>query len=195
MRMLYARMDTLPPELQMFMQDCPPELEARRDRIAAREIVTRNLLALGEGVRLTLCWDLAPEVPNYRDRYNLMGFLSDKLALMDFEDGRLGKVEPAGQAFKRFAALMQGATAVRRLFAEPGLVAVEVERETGGPLQVLWAGGDAFSGEDQAARPVSWPWPAPTATIVDALGVAYPAELRDGRLALAVGVTPLLVTA
>jgi hypothetical protein len=81
------------------------------------------------------------------------------------------------------------------LFAEPGLVAVEVERETGGPLQVLWAEGDAFSGEDQAARPVSWPWPAPTATIVDALGVAYPAELRDGRLALAVGVTPLLVTA
>lgn len=195
MRMLYARMDSLPPELQMFMQDCAPELAAKRDRIAAREIVTRNLLALSEGVRLTLCWNLAPEVPNYRDRYNLMGFLSDKLALMDFEDGVLSKVEPAGQAFERFAALMQAATAVRRLFAEPGIVAIEVERGAHGPLQVLWAEGDAFSGEDQPVRAVNWPWPAPTATIVDALGVAYPAELRDGRLALAVGVTPLLITA
>src|SRR5258707_7301514 len=46
MRTLYARMKDLPPELQMFMQGCPPLLEARRHRIACREVVTRNLLAL-----------------------------------------------------------------------------------------------------------------------------------------------------
>lgn len=195
MRGLYARMASLPPELQMFMQGCPPELAAKRDRIAAREIVTRNLMALSEGVRLTLCWNLAPEVPNYRDPYNLMGFLSDKLTLMDFEGTALSKIEPAGQAFKRFAALMQGATAVRRLFAEPGIVAIEVERSAHGPLQVLWAEGDAFTGEEEPARPVSWPWLAPAARLIDALGVSYPAELREGRLALAVGVTPLFVVA
>lgn len=194
MRSLYARMTSLPPQLQMFMQGCPPDLEAKRDRIAAREIVTRNLLALCEGVRRSLCWDLAPEVPNYRDPLNLMGFLGDKLALMDFEGNALSKVEPAGAAFKRFATFMQGATAVRRLTSDPGLVAVEVLRDNRGPLNVLWAEGDAFEGEDQASRPLSWPWAAASATVTDALGVSQPTELREGRLALSVGVTPLLVT-
>ena len=194
MRALYARMASLPPALQMFMQDCPPELQAKRDRIAAREIVTRNLLALSEGVHRSVCWNLAPEVPNYRDPLNLMGFLGDKLALMDFEGTALSKVEPAGAAFRRFAAFMQDATAVRRLPSDPGIIAVDVVRSERGPLHVLWAEGDAFDGEDQPARPLSWGWGAPTATVVDALGVPHPTELREGRLALSVGVTPLFVS-
>lgn len=193
MRALYSAMSGLPAELQMFMQDCPPELAARRDRIACREIVTRNLLAMSEGVTLTLAWNLAPEVPDYRDRYNLMGFLSDKLALMDFEHGALATVEPAGEAFRRFAARMQGATSVRRLPAEAGIVAVEVVRQGRGPLHVVWAEADAFAGEDQPARPLSWPWPHPAAAIVDALGASRDVAPRDGRLELDVTVTPLLI--
>lgn len=195
MRTLYGKMASLPPELQMFMQGCPPELEARRHRVAAREIVTRNLLAMAEGVQLTLCWNLAPEVPNYRDPYNLMGFLSDKLALLDFEGTALSKVEPAGHAFRLLSTLMQGAVAVRRLAADDGIVAIEVERAGNGPLQVLWAEGDAYAGEEQPARSLVWPWREPTARIVDAFGVAQPVDLREGRLALAVTVTPLLIEA
>jgi hypothetical protein len=194
MRMLYARMASLPPELQMFMQGCPPELEARRHRIAAREIVTRNLLAMAEGVRLTLCWNLAPEVPNYRDPYNLMGFLSDKLALMDFEGTKLSKLEPAAHTFKLLAAMMRGATEVRRLPAGDGVTAIEVDRGEHGRFQVLWAEGETFDGEDQPARSVSWVWPERTATVVDAFGAPQQAELRDGRLALELTVTPLFIT-
>ena len=194
MRSLYARMASLPPELQMFMQNCPPELAAKRDRIAQREIVTRNLLAMAEGVRLTMCWNLAPEVPNYRDPYNLMGFLSDKLALMDFAGTALSKVEPAGETFRRFATAMQGATGVTRLESEPGIVAIAVERDARGPLHVIWAERDAFSGEDDAPKPVSWTWAQATARVVDALGVEQTAEWHEGRLALKVGVTPLLIS-
>jgi hypothetical protein len=194
MRSLYARMASLPPELQMFMQNCPPELAAKRDRIAQREVVTRNLLAMAEGVTLTMCWNLAPEVPNYRDPFNLMGFLSDKLALMDFEGGALGKVEPAGEAFRRLAAAMQGATSVARLDGEPGIVAIAVERGARGPLHVIWTEGDAFAGEDEAPRVVRWPWPHATAKIVDAFGAEQQAEVREGRFALKVGVTPLLLS-
>jgi hypothetical protein len=46
---LYERMVNLPLELQMFMRGCPPELDAKRDRINCREIVMRNLLALSAG--------------------------------------------------------------------------------------------------------------------------------------------------
>jgi hypothetical protein len=156
--------------------------------------VTRNLLAMAEGVTLTMCWNLAPEVPNYRDPFNLMGFLSDKLALMDFEGGALGKVEPAGEAFRRLAAAMQGATSVARLDGEPGIVAIAVERGARGPLHVIWTEGDAFAGEDEAPRVVRWPWPHTTAKIVDAFGAEQQAEVREGRFALKVGVTPLLLS-
>jgi len=194
MRMLYGRMGSLPPELQMFMQGCPAELEAKRHRIAAREIVTRNLLAFAEGVRLSLCWNLAPEVPNYRDPYNLMGFLSDKLALMDFEGTKLSKLEPAAYTLKLFAGLMQGANEVRRLKAPDGVVAMEVDRGELGQLQVLWAIGEAFDGEDQPAHSINWPWSGQAAKIVDAFGVPQPAELREGQLALSLTVTPIFIT-
>jgi hypothetical protein len=42
---LYDRMDTLPPRLQMFMAGCPAELDAKRDRINARQVVMRTVLA------------------------------------------------------------------------------------------------------------------------------------------------------
>ena len=194
MRSLYAKMSSLPPELQMFMQGCPPELAARRDRIAQREIVTRNMLALAEGVSRTMCWNLAPEVPNYRDPFNLMGFLSDKLALMDFDGTSLSKVEPAGHSFWRLATALRGATRVHRLESEPGIVAIAAERGGRGPLHVIWAEGDTFSGEDAPLKPLLWRWHEPRAHIVDALGAEQAIELRDGRLALAVGVTPLLIS-
>jgi len=195
MRALYEKMAELPPQLQMFMQNCPPELAARRDRIACREIVTRNLLALSLGATRTMYWNLAPEVPNYRDPFNMMGFLSDKLALMDFEGTRLSRLEPAGRTFRLLAEALRGATRIRRIAAEPGIVAIEVERDNRGVLQVLWAEGEAFDGEDAPARSLSWAWPAPAAHLVDALAATQPAELRDGRLTLSLTVTPLLISA
>lgn len=192
MRVLYDRMAEQPPELQMFMQGCPPMLEARRHRIACREIVTRNLLALASGVTRTLCWNLAPEVPNYRDRFNLMGFLSDKLALLDYVNGTLGKREPAADAFTRLAKSLEGTVSVRRLETEPGVVAIEVVRERG-VLHVLWAQGDAFAGEDDAPRLVEWPWPHKTAQAVDIFGMAHPLTPTDQRISLALSVTPLFV--
>jgi hypothetical protein len=58
---------------------------------------------------------------------------------------------------------------------------------------VLWDERDPFGGEDQPAVPVSWPWPARAATAVDALGGAYQAEVRDGRLHLELSDTPVFV--
>lgn len=194
MRALYAKMAELPAELQMFMQNCPPELAAKRDRIACREIVTRNLLAMAEGVTRTMCWNLAPEVPNYRDPYNLMGFLSDKLALMDFEEAALSRVEAAGRTFRLLADALRGAISVRRVESEAGIVAIEVERHRRGTLHVLWAEGDAFDGEEAGAKAVAWPWAENAAHIVDALGLVQVAELRDELLILLVTVTPLLIS-
>jgi hypothetical protein len=68
MASLYEQMASLPPQLQMFMRGCPKELEDRRDRINRRELVLRNLLALSSGVRRTVCWNLAPDIPATRTR-------------------------------------------------------------------------------------------------------------------------------
>jgi hypothetical protein len=75
MAKLYEGMAGLPPQLQMFMRGCPPELDAKRDRINCRELVMRNLLALAAGVRRTVCWNLAPEIPGYQNRLSIMDLL------------------------------------------------------------------------------------------------------------------------
>ncbi len=194
MRALYARMAELPPTLQMFMQGCPPSLEARRHRIACREIVTRNLLAMASGVKLTLAWNLAPEVPNYRDPFNLMGFLSDKLALLTYQHDELARREPAAETFARFAGLLEGATAVRRVETDLGIVAMEVTRP-GGSLYVFWAEADPLTGEDEPPKLIEWPWTAETAHVSDVFGISRDATATSGLLSLGVSVTPLFVWA
>ena len=67
MARLYQDMASLPSQLQMLMRGCPPELEAKRHRINCRELVMRNLLALSVGIRRTVCWNLAPEIPGYEN--------------------------------------------------------------------------------------------------------------------------------
>lgn len=194
MRVLYARMAGLPPELQMFMRGCPPALEAKRHRIACREIVTRNLLAMASGVTRTLCWNLGPEVPNYRDPYNTMGFLSDKLALMDFVDVTLTKREPAADSFQRLAAALEGAVAVRRLDSGDGVVAIAVDRGTRGSLSVLWSEGEPFD-EDAPPVLVELPWEAAEALVADIFGTERRLSSRQGQLSLGLTTTPVFVTA
>jgi hypothetical protein len=195
MRTLYARMAELPPELQMFMQNCPPTLVAKRNRIACREIVTRNLLALSSGVTRTLCWNLAPEVPNYRDPYNLMGFLSDKLALMDFEYGAIGKREPPAESFRLLADMLADATSVKRLDTTDRIVGIEIERAGRDTVHVFWAKGDAFSGEDNSPVSLEWPWPHQSAEITDVFGSTRTVASRDVTLTLGLSTTPIYVRA
>jgi hypothetical protein len=51
---LYRNMDQLAPQTQMFLQDCPPQLQAKFERIQARDLVMRNILALSAGTQKTL---------------------------------------------------------------------------------------------------------------------------------------------
>src|SRR5262249_39350833 len=130
MKALYARMAELPPRLQMFMAGCPPELEARRHRIASRQLVMRNLFALAEGLDRTAYWNLAPEVPGPVDPYSLMHLLVGKLPLMDYRDGAIADRHPEADAFALLARQLAGATAVGRVDmpAHPTVVAFRAER-------------------------------------------------------------------
>jgi hypothetical protein len=194
---LYQRMASLPPQLQMFMRGCPPELEARRHRINCREIVMRNLLALASGVRRTACWNLAPEIPGYQDHLSVMDLLFGKLALMDYEGAELARRYPSADAFALIAGQLSGADSVVRieLPGRPDRYLFEVRRPGRGPLLVVWELRDPFSGEDEPPVAFDWPWPSARAAAVDALGQAQPAQLHDGRVRLQVSSTPLLVTA
>jgi hypothetical protein len=195
MRALYADMSHLPPQLQMFMDGCPPELAAKRDRINCRQIVTRNLFALSAGVTRTACWNLAPEIPNYTDRYNMMGFLFGKLALMDYDSAALRRHHRSAQTFRLLARSLAGASSVTRLAVagHPELVAFAVQREGRGPLHVLWKDGDVFTGEDEPPEPITWEWPSTAARVVDVFGIVQPVEHEPNALRLSVSVTPILV--
>jgi hypothetical protein len=134
---LYDRMDTLPPRLQMFMAGCPAGLEARRERINCRQLVTRTLLALAEGVRRTAYWNLAPEYPGPVDHLQMMHLLIGKLPLLGYRDGELSVRHPAADTFALLARSLAGAQAVSRITpdGQPGtLHAFEAHRAGRGPL-------------------------------------------------------------
>jgi hypothetical protein len=99
---LYEHMAELPPQLQMFMRGCPKELEDKRDRINCRELVMRNLLALSAGVRRTVCWNLAPDIPGYEDPLSVMDLLFGKLPLLGYQGTELTvRHPPAGACGSR----------------------------------------------------------------------------------------------
>jgi hypothetical protein len=206
MRALYARGPQLPARLRMLMDGCPPELEAKRHRIAARQLVVRTVLAAAAGVRRTAYWNLAPEVPGGHDPYQMMHLLFGKLPLLDYEDGRLTHRYPAADTFALLADRLAGATAVDRIDVahDPAVSAYRVRRTGRGPLLVAWRAGDTFDGEHEPPAEVELPWdgdaagPAPQA--VDALGAPVKIDIRagsprfrTGSLRFAVSVTPVLV--
>ena len=192
---LYERMSSLPPQLQMFMHGCPPELEDKRDRINCREIVMRNLLALSAGIRRTACWNLAPDIPGYEDHLSIMDLLFGKLAIMRYDGGELRR-RPAADTFALLSELLDGAESVeqRVVSGRESLFVFEVQRSQRGPLLVVWEQRDSFSGEDEAPVRFDWPWPCQNAQAVDAFGAAQAAEPRDGRVSLQVSDTPVFLS-
>jgi hypothetical protein len=81
---LYRKMGELPLETQMFMQGCAPQLQAKFERIQARDLAMRNVLAFSAGVEKTLYWSLRSDAPNRDDVMNLM---YGKIALMGQRSG------------------------------------------------------------------------------------------------------------
>jgi hypothetical protein len=195
MQALYARMPTLPPELQMFMSGCPLELEEKRRRIQARELIVRNLQALSAGVRLTACWKLAPEVANYQDPLSIMELFYGKLLLLDYEGSDIERAYAAAKAFQLMTDKLRALESVTRIDVpdEPRLRLFDVRRRGRGRLFVVWRHGDAFDGENEAPTPFSGRWPEPRAHAIDVFGAPQPVEIRDGQLTMPISITPILV--
>jgi hypothetical protein len=148
MTALYDRIGELPPELAMFMAGCPPELEARRQRINCRQIVMRTVIALAEGVSRTAYWNLAPEYPGPVDHLQMMHLMIGKLPLLGYDGGQMSVRHRAASTFSLLAAKLAGASAVSRvrLAGHPGISAFEVEAAGRSRLLVLWDQRDAFAG-------------------------------------------------
>ncbi len=188
---LYERAGELPDRLRMFLEGCPPELEAKRHRIARRQLVMRLMLAFSSGVELASYWNLAPEVPAELEPYQMMHLLFGKLVLLGYDGTALTRRYPAADTFELVARELAGATAVTR--HGEGFV-FTVERAGRPPLHVLWDDRDTFDGEDQPPVPVRLPWPAPRAAAVDAFGAPHQVGVHDGELHIEINDTPVLIT-
>jgi hypothetical protein len=198
MSQLYACMQGLPPELQMFMSGCSAELEARRHRIHCREVVMRNMHALASGVNATACWKLAPEVGGYEDRLSAMELFYGKLVLMGYEGGALRNRHPAGETFALLAQQLAGAHRIARVQTpdQPRIRMFEVQSQGGRPVRwVIWHHGDPFHAENDAPVRFAWRWSGPSATAIDAFGQAVSVRVREGQIALEVGLTPIFISA
>jgi hypothetical protein len=197
MRRLYEQLAELPAELQQFLDGCPPDVAARRDRIACRELVTRNVIVFAEGITTTCYWDLAPEIPDYSDPYNLLGLVSARLALLDFRDGELVDAQPAAGTFRMLAEALAGATAVRRITdgLATGVHAYAVDFG-GSPkaLQIVWREADPFVGDEDAPTALDWHWPHHDLHAADALASALELTRSGDRVTVPLSATPVLLS-
>lgn len=189
---LYAQMTTLPPQAQMFMEGCSPELEAKRHRINCRELVSRAILALSAGVQKMLCWNLANEKV---DPHNLMHLLFDKHKLLDYEKGQFKQPYPAAETFRLLTHLLASVERVRRieLAAQPEIYLFEITRGDRTTLFVVWERREAFSGENEPATSFTWPWPVSRARVTDVFGASTFLEEKGRQLHLPISLTPLFV--
>ncbi len=190
---LYATEASLPAPTRMFLQDAPPELDAKYQRIQARSIVTRNLLAFSADVSKTYYWELLA-APGARN--DIMTLMYGKVGLLGVADGGLKRVTTSAEVFTRMAATLLGVRAVRRLNTpdQPNLYAYEVDRGARGPVLAAWIKGDAFTGEDLAPVTATLPWRSKHADAVDIFGKPVTVVASATGLSLPLTVTPVYVS-
>lgn len=189
---LYGQMSSLAPQTQMFMQGCPPELQAKFERIQGRDLVMRNLFALSSGVQKTLYWDVWNDASR---RDDLMTLMYGKIMLFAYQGGRLSKRLPLADVYRRMAQALRGVQEVRRVEVAdfPTVQLFEVKRQGRTPLWVAWLQRDAFSGEEAAPIAFDSPCPAKRAVATDTFGASVPVRLEDGRLRVKLTVTPVYI--
>jgi hypothetical protein len=193
---LYEKMATLAPVTQMFMQGCPPELDARYQRIQARGVVMRNVFALSAGVQKTIYWYLPGFPVNGKERYNVMSLMYGKIGMIDVRDDKFEKRTVTADAFERMAKALTGVQAVKRILLpdKPSVFLFEVDRGKLGQVLVVWDRRDAFTGEDAPSIEVGLPWGAKKAIARDALGLVVPVQVESNRVRLPVSLTPIFIT-
>jgi hypothetical protein len=188
---LYKDMAELAPQTQMFMVGCSQELEDKFQRIACRQLVMRNILAMSAGIHRTLFWDFWHDRRNPND---LMQLMFGKQVLTDMVDGQFKPKKPITDTFRLLADALDGMKQVKKVDV-PGKESIflfEVERNGRSPLFVVWERRDSFKGEDLPAVPFAWPWEGGSPKAVDALGKKVEIEVNDGKLQMMVSVTPIL---
>jgi len=189
---MYDDMASLAPQTQMFMQGCPPELEAKFRRIQARNLVMQNVFALSAGIKQSFYWQLSP-VPNERD--DMMMLMFGKFNLLQRAGDSLQRTLSA-DAFARMTKVLAGVQSVERvpLADNPSIYLFAVDRGVRGPAYVVWDFREPYSGEDAPPVPCAWPLDWKTVHARDALGEAVAAAITDGVVRLPVGVTPVYLT-
>jgi len=192
---LYEKRDTLAPQTQMFLQGAPEALEAKYQRIQARSLVMRNLLALSAGVQKTVYWYLPVADIDGPARFDLMALMYGKIGLLELDGDTVTKRTTSADAFERMARALDGVTAVTRvpLPDAPTIYLFRAERGKRSPVHVVWQQRDAFSGEDAPAQPTALPWTSKAPSAMDALGDKIAVTLSDGRLSLPVSLTPIFL--
>jgi len=192
---LYHTMSALAPQTQMFMQGCPPELDAKYQRIQARGIVVRNLFALSAGVQKTIYWYLPADPIEVDARFNVMTLMYGKIGLVAHSSQGFGDLRLGAEVFQRMAAALDGVERVTRIDVadHPSVMLFKVDRSGHQATWVGWERRDAFDGEDAPPSTVDLPAGVAASHATDAFGTAVAVDPHEGRVRLSLTDTPVFL--
>jgi hypothetical protein len=177
--------ETLPPSMQMFLSGASKDLEDKRYRIQARDMVVRTVFAISAGVERLWWWNMtAKPIPG-------LG-LNPSFGKMRLMDEKLTTKLPSYHAFARMAAKLDGAKGARQISAEQkDIYLFDVEGKENNHFYVVWERRDLFSGENQPATNYPLRVAAQSVKVTDVFGNQTTKKVVDVEVVLQVSDTPL----
>jgi len=168
-----------PPDLRMFAHNVPEELERRRDRLHASQIVQRTLLIISSGPKMVWYWNLVSG-----GKHPVFG----KLGLLDRKTGK----KPAFSAYQRMAGILGDVKAIERMeMKDRRVYAFKVWNRDGRIVYVLWARPDGFG--ETAHISLRFPLTSKDVKIEDVLGERQTPKIKKGELLLELSDVPVFV--
>ncbi len=168
-----------PPDVRMFAHNIPEELEERRDRLHASEIVQRTLLIISSGPKMVWYWNLVSG-----GKHPVFG----KLGLLNPKVGK----KPAYSAYQRMASILGDIKAIERLkMKDKRVYAFKVWGRDGRIVHVLWAKPERFG--ERAHISLRFPLSSRNVKIVDILGNSQKPEVGKGGILLELTDLPVFI--
>jgi hypothetical protein len=182
-----ADMENLPPQLQMFLSGCDPELERRRYRIQIRDMNIRTILAMSAGVMRLYMWVLISR-PVFEDADHSHPVFSH----MSLSDESLTARYPTFEGYRRMLYQLSDVISVVRTGPIASSVYLfEITREDGSRFYVVWQKRDPFRGEDTPPAQFTCKFSALLLNVVDVFGNESMLSPRNGVYTIAVTDTPV----
>ena len=183
-----ANRETLPPSIRMFLPDADPQLEEKRHRLHARDLVQRTVLALSAGVEKLWLWCLLERPVRKYGIHPIFG----KLRLVHHD---LNRKYPAFYGYQRLRNQIADIKSIQQYTTgNKNIFLFRIIKRNNQTLYIIWEKRNLFAGETIKPTSFSIKLGVTAISISDAFGNSATKQSSNGSYVLDLTDTPLFIS-